>query len=193
MSEAPDLSVVPAAETPVGPLILSASLASGSRSRILARAAADSLRKSGHQPTMVDLAERTLPLCDGESAYGAEGVSELSDQVKAARGILVATPIYNYDVNAALKNAIELTGRAWTGQVVGFLAAAGGSGSYMSLMGLANSLMLDFRCLIVPRFVYTTGEHFQGDEVGDTDILERIDGLAGTVVTLADAVQSIEA
>ena len=201
MSEALELSVVPAtenatdvvAETPTsGPLILSASLASGSRSRILAKTAADALRETGVEPTVVDLSQLNLPLCDGESAYGAAGVSDLSEQIKTAGGIICATPIYNYDVNAALKNAIELTGRAWTGQVVGFMAAAGGSGSYMSLMGLANSLMLDFRCVIVPRFVYTTGEHFQGDEVGDLDIVQRIGDLTRTIVALSPAVKAIE-
>ena len=158
---------------------------------MLAHTAAELLAKRGITADTVDLADLSLPLCDGESAYGADGVSDLSDRVKRAGGILVATPIYNYDVNAALKNAIELTGRAWTGQVVGFLAAAGGSGSYMSLMGLANSLMLDFRCLIVPRFVYTTGEHYQGDEVGDLDIVDRIDELTQTVVSLSAALRSV--
>ena len=75
-------------------------------------------------------------------------------------GIVVATPIYNYDASAAAKNLVELTGRAWQNKVVGFLCAAGGDGSYMSIMALANSLMLDFRCVIVPRFVYATGGAF---------------------------------
>ena len=169
------------------PLILSSSLSSGSRSRVLAAAAASTLREHGHEPEVVDLGQLELPLCDGGAAYGAPAVAPLAEAVQSADGILCATPIYNYDVNAALKNAIELTGRAWTGQVVGFLAAAGGSGSYMSLMGLANSLMLDFRCLIVPRFVYATAEHFQGDQVGDADIAERIDQLALSVVRLSGA------
>ena len=174
------------------PLILSASLNSGSRSRVLAAAAAESLRRRGSQPAVIDLAEHALPLCDGETAYGAPGVGELAEAISSAAGVLVATPIYNYDVNAALKNAVELTGKSWTGKVVGFLAAAGGSGSYMSLMGLANSLMLDFRCLIVPRFVYATGEHFQGNEVGDADLADRIDELAGTVLELSRAWASVK-
>ena len=32
--------------------------------------------------------------------------------------------------------------------------------SYMSVMAYANSLMLDFRCVIIPRFVYATGSAF---------------------------------
>ena len=63
-------------------------------------------------------------------------------------------------------------------KVVGFLCAAGGKGSYMSVMSLANSLMLDFRCLILPRFVYSVGEDFEEDEVTDPKVKERVMELA---------------
>ena len=43
----------------------------------------------------------------------------------------------------------------------------------MSVMGVVNSLMLDFRCHIVPRFVYATGEAFKGDEE-DVEVSERL-------------------
>jgi FMN reductase len=33
----------------------------------------------------------------------------------------------------------------------------------MSIMATANSLMLDFRTMIIPRFVYADGEGFLGD------------------------------
>ena len=72
--------------------------------------------------------------------------------------MIVAAPVYNYDVSASAKNMIELTGNAWEDKMVGFLCAAGGMSSYMSVMAYANSLMLDFRCVIIPRFVYATGD-----------------------------------
>ena len=61
---------------------------------------------------------------------------------------------------------------------VGFLCAAGGKGSYMSIMSLANSLMLDFRCLVLPRFVYSVGEDFGEGEVTDPKVKERVMELA---------------
>jgi len=54
----------------------------------------------------------------------------------------------------------------------------GGHNSYMSIVGLSNSLMLDFRCLIIPRFVYATSEDFQGDRVPRPDLVKRIKQLA---------------
>ena len=48
----------------------------------------------------------------------------------------------------------------------------------MSIMGLANSLMLDFRCLIIPRFVYATSEDFKGDRVPRAELTKRLQQLA---------------
>ncbi|WP_309386299.1 NADPH-dependent FMN reductase [Cerasicoccus frondis] len=164
-------------------LIISCSLNPGSRSRIMARAALEDLPGA----ELIDLTENELPLCDGGAAYGHENVSALAQKIKAAKGILIATPIYNYDVNAALKNMLELTGRHWTGKVVGFLCAAGGDGSYMSVMAVANSLMLDFRAVIVPRFVYATGRHFEGPSIADADLRHRISALCRDMSNFSNA------
>jgi NAD(P)H-dependent FMN reductase len=144
-------------------LVISGSLRAVSRSRVLAQSLLDYY--SGHQESarLLDLRTISLPFCDGEEAYVDPAVVQWAEIIAAARVIMVATPIYNFDVNAAVKNLVELTGDSWEDKVVGFLCAAGGQSSYMSVMGFANSLMLDFRCLIIPRFVYVTGEDFSDD------------------------------
>lgn len=126
----------------------------------------------------IDLREYPLPLCDGENAYSDPNVEKLSAKVQAARAILVATPVYNYDANAAVKNLIELTGSAWEDKIVGFACAAGGQASYMSIMALANSLMLDFRCVIIPRFVYATGGDFHEKNTPRPALAQRLKQLA---------------
>ncbi|TWU26316.1 NADPH azoreductase [Novipirellula galeiformis] len=168
-------------------LVISSSLHPNSRSRILARACTEQLQEIGREVTLFDLAIKILPACDGASAYADANVKELSGLIHAAEGIFVASPVYNYDVNAAVKNAVELTGRAWTGKVVSLMLAAGGQGSYMSAMGLANSLMLDFRCIIVPRFIYATGDAFEGDGLADEEIQGRVTTLVSETMKLADA------
>lgn len=168
-------------------LIISASLNPQSRSRILAEACRTRLTEKGQAVDFFDLAQTTLPPCDGAAAYGDPDVIDLASRIQAADGILVASPVYNYDVNAAIKNAVELTGKAWTGKIVGMMLAAGGQGSYMSAMGLANSLMLDFRCLIVPRFIYATGESFEGNQMADEDIARRVDTLVDETLNLTQS------
>lgn len=155
-------------------LILSASLNPNSKSLLLARAAAAALEADEIDCEFLDLRTLPLPLCDGGAAYGDANVARAVEMVAAADGILIASPIYNYDVNAALKNLIELTGKAWTDKTVAFLNAAGGSSSYMSIMALANSLMLDFRCVIVPRFVYAVPGDFANGGIANPKIEERV-------------------
>jgi FMN reductase len=57
--------------------------------------------------------------------------------------------------------------------------------SYMAHTGLANSLMLDFRCVIVPRFVYATGEAFRDGKLVDEGVQARMAELGGTLLDLA--------
>jgi FMN reductase len=123
-------------------------------------------------------------LCDGAGAYADPNVSRIREILLEANAVIIATPIYNYDGTAALKNLIELTGAAWENRVVGFLCAAGGMSSYMSIMSLANSLMLDFRSVIVPRFVYATGDAFADGRIVDEDQVRRVAELARATARL---------
>jgi FMN reductase len=134
--------------------------------------------KLGVTNQVIDLREYVLPLCDGEACYEHPHVATLSAMIEAVRVIIVAVPIYNYYGNAAAKNLIELTGSSWENKTVGFLCAAGGASSYMSIMSLANSLMLDFRCLIIPRFVYAKGDDFSAKKTPSADLAARIAALA---------------
>jgi FMN reductase len=157
----------------------------------LANLAKSKLEESSEEAVLFDLSLKPLPLCDGMTAYADPNVKELASFVKQADAVLIASPVYNYDVNAAAKNAIELTGRSWTGKLVGFMLAAGGPGSYMSAMGVANSLMLDFRCLIIPRFIYALGDAFEGNELTSEDINQRLDDLIRELTLLKSALKKI--
>lgn len=164
-------------------LVISSSLNPGSNSRLLAREAHRLLNEK-HKTEWLDLQEIELPLCDGNAAYGHPNVAKVSKMISEATCILLAVPIYNFASGSAAKNLIELTGRAWTDKTVGFLCAAGGKSSYMSVMGIANSLMLDFRSLVIPRFVYADGSSFSEDALHDAAIKSRIEELVAAAIRL---------
>lgn len=172
-------------------LVLSCSLNAESNSRVLARAAHQALVDAGEPAQLLDLRDLPLPLCDGGASYGHPAVTQARTALAGAAGILAATPVYNYDANAALKNLVELTGKAWENKVVGFACAAGGMSSYMSIMGLANSLMLDFRCTIVPRFVYATERDFAGETIANAEVARRTGELALTLARYAAALKPV--
>ncbi|MCU0974630.1 MAG: NAD(P)H-dependent oxidoreductase [Burkholderiales bacterium] len=174
---------------PVKILILSCSLNPRSKSHALALRAAELFEAAGAETCVVELGALELPICGSPGCFDHPQAAQLTARVREADGVLLASPIYNYDVNAACKNAIELTGEGWEEKVVGFLLTAGGQSSYMSVMSLANSLMLDFRCVIVPRFVYATGAAFRDGVLADPEIARRVEQLCAELLRMAAALR----
>jgi FMN reductase len=170
-------------------LVISTSGNPDSNSRRMGRIAFNHLQKAKVDCEWLDISELGLPLCDADTCYTQPAAQKLNASIEAADAILVATPVYNYDVSAAAKNMVELTGSSWEDKIVGFLCAAGGMNSYMSVMAFANSLMLDFRCVILPRFVYATGKAFDDDTLKDEKVGQRIEELAAELVRFGQALR----
>ena len=164
-----------------------------SRSRNLATHAWERMKKGGFSVEVLDLASYSLPFCDGATSEEDPVVLRLQERLWEVDGFLIAAPIYNYDVNAACKNFIEVTGRkVWTDKVVAFVAAAGGQASYMSAMGLLGSLMLDFRTYIVPRFVYAIETDFdeQGVLMSD-DVRTRVERMVDELTSVTPVLRQV--
>jgi NAD(P)H-dependent FMN reductase len=92
-------------------LIISSSLSKKSQSRKMAEYILNRLNSEEIDIEMLDLRDYNLPLCNGDENSDISIVMDLKSMIREAQGILIATPIYNYNVNAAIKNLIELTGR----------------------------------------------------------------------------------
>src|SRR4030081_1282437 len=170
-------------------VVISTSGNSESNSRVMGRVAFAHLQKHKADCEWIDISGLDLPLCDADKCYLNPAAQKLQKTIEAAEGIKIQAPVYNYDVSAAAKNMIELTGSAWEDKVVGFLCAAGGMNSYMSVMAYANSLMLDFRSVIIPRFVCATGGAFEGNDLKDKEVEERIAKLANELVRFTEGLR----
>jgi NAD(P)H-dependent FMN reductase len=169
-------------------IVLSTSLNPGSKSRVMAWDAMEQVKAFGAEADFLDLQEFPLPLAGSLRSWEDANAKVATERIGKADAILMAVPIYTYAASAACKNLIELTGESWEGKAVGFLCAAGGMGSYMAVMGLANALMLDLRCLIVPRFVYATKDSWQGMQCDDK-IKARIQELCREIIRIGNALQ----
>lgn len=153
------------------------------------RLAETKLKALGASLDWIDLQEHSLPMAGSSESWEDPEAEKLGKRIEAADAILFGIPVYNYDVNAALKNLVELTGGAWEGKLLGFFCAAGGPASYMSVMAFANSMMLDFRCLIIPRFVYSIHGEWQGMKLKESKTQIRIEDLAQECLRLAQALK----
>ena len=75
----------------------------------------------------------------------------------------------------------------WRGRALPIsIAAAGGISSYMSPISFANILMMDFKCIIIPRYVYADKSCFlKNSEIVD-EIKSRIKELVEKTILLAN-------
>ncbi len=143
--------------------IIGTSLNGESRSQRLAEMFEAALKSNEIPCDRVDLRTLELPFAGSAAGWSSANAESLREKVVSSSHVVFAVPIYCYDVNAAAKNVIELLGKAFTKKIVSFICSAGGSSSYMSVMGLANHLMLDFRSVIVPRFLYVSSSDWDED------------------------------
>ena len=164
-------------------LVISTSLREGSRSKIMAKRLSESIKGS----ELFDLQENPLPMCDGDKCYNLPEVIDFRKKLKAAKGIIMAIPIYNFNVSSGAKNIVELGGKMLYDKVFGFICAAGGKSSYMSVMSFANSLMIDYRCFIIPKFVYALKDDFDMTGIKNPEIKERIDELGDDLIRISKA------
>ena len=134
-----------------------------------------------------NLQENPLPMCDGDECYDLPEVLDFRKKIKNAEGIIMAIPVYNFNVSSGAKNIIELGGSMLYDKTFGFLCAAGGRNSYMSVMPLANSLMLDFRCYIIPKFVFATKNDFEEGKIVNPEIKNRIKELGSELIRVSSA------
>jgi len=168
-------------------LVLSTSLHPESRSRVMALAARAELDALGAQTAWFDCRDVQFPYMDGHSAGSHAATVALRTALGAADAVFLASGVYNFDVSAVAKACLELGGKAWDGKVVCIGCATGSMVSFMAPMGLANSLMLDFRCVVVPRFPMATQAAIVDGAVADAEVARRIREACAMTMRLADA------
>ena len=95
-------------------LAFAASLRRGSFNRKLLTQAVRIARLAGAEIDLAEFAEFTMPLFDADlqEAQGfPPGAEELARRLRAADGLFIASPEYNYSLPGTLKNAIDWVSR----------------------------------------------------------------------------------
>ena len=122
---------------------LCGSLRPGSYTRMALKIALDAASDAGAEDTrLIDLRDYDLPFATGEEIGGraAASVLRLRTEVKAADGLILATPEYHNSFSGVLKNALDLMGfDEIEGKMIGLIGVAGGSlGAFDALNDLRN-------------------------------------------------------
>ena len=166
-------------------LIISCSLRPAAASRLLAAEAARLLKSLDAHVEFIDLLHhKTLPFCDGEDVDDCV-IEPLAEPIRKADAILIAVPIYNFDVNAAAKNVVELTGMPGRARSSASLRRRRAKQLHV---GDGPGQQPDARLPLPDRaaFVYATDD-FTGEEISSAKVKERMTGLCRETVRLARA------
>ena len=162
------------------------SLRTDSYSALAVQEAINRVKDLGAEVEILDLREMTLPFCDGGSEYpDYPDVEVLRDKVKAADGLILATPEYHGSVSGVLKNALDLMSfEHISGKVAGLISVLGGQSNSNAL----NDLRIIVRWVhgwVIPEQI-AVGQAWQAfdseGKVKDEKLSQRFDGFAKSLV-----------
>lgn len=134
---------------------------SASLNRKLLAAAVAMAQEAGAEVDVIELAELPMPIFDEDlEAQGTpENVTAFKERLKAADGILIASPEYNSSYPALVKNVIDWATRpaageamlaAFSGKACGLLAASPGALGGIRMLPQLRLLLSNISVLVVP-------------------------------------------
>jgi len=179
------------ASQPIQVVGICGSIRKGSYSRMALRVALEGAKEAGAATRLLDLSDYKLIFCDGkedESNY-PQDVFRLRKDVRAANGILLATPEYHGGYSGVLKNALDLMGfEEFEGKMLGLVGVSGGR---MGAFGAMNSLREVGRALhawVIPEQASIPEAWKVFDETGapkDSGLEKRLKGVGRQVARFA--------
>ncbi|MFC6181795.1 NADPH-dependent FMN reductase [Lactiplantibacillus daowaiensis] len=129
-----------------------------------------------------------------ESHVAPDSIQALSDQIKAADGVIVATPEYDHSIPAALKSAIEwlsYTTRPLINKPVMIVGASNGAlGTSRAQAHLRQILEApELKALVMPNVEYLLGHSLQAfDDQGNLTDTDKATELANDMTAFLDFV-----
>lgn len=146
----------------------------------LAKAACDMAIEQGFDAKFIDLADYPMPIYDGddEAAGGIpEAAKRLRDELKAAKGLFIASPEYNSSFPPLLKNIIDWCSRpdgddnpmlaAFAGKTAVVVSASpGGFGGMRGLVPL-RMLLGNIGITVLPNTLSVSAVHEAMNESGE--------------------------
>lgn len=165
---------------------INGSLRSGSHSAQALAIALERVAALGAETEFLDLRTLVLPFCNGEDDYpDYPDVERLRETVKAADGLIFATPEYHGSVSGVLKNALDLLSfEHLSDKVAGNISILGGQSNSNAL----NDLRVILRWVhswVIPEQI-AVGQAWQSftpeGKVVDEKLSQRFDHFAKSLV-----------
>jgi FMN reductase len=132
------------------------SLRNGSYTRLALQAALRGAEDVGAQTKLIELGEYDLAFCDGRrdvTTYPKD-VARLRQEMQAAQGIILGTPVYHGSYSGVLKNALDLMGfREVEGKMIGLVGVSGGRTGAANALGSLRTIGRTLHAWVIPQEV----------------------------------------
>lgn len=164
---------------------ISGSLRPGSITRKALDLAVESARKIGGDVNIVDLREWRLPPCDDTASKTDAEANRFRQEVKAADGLLIATPVYHESMGGMLKNALDLLYPELLEKIAALIAVGGGRVGQGQALEHLRSVLRETGTWVLPRQVAVFSSDHALDEGGafkDKEVVERLNALGQELV-----------
>jgi FMN reductase len=130
------------------------SLRKGSYSRMALSIALQGTAELGASTRILDLQDYDLVFADGRDTPYPPGVQRLQEHVKAADGIIIATPEYHSGMSGVLKNAIDLMGfDQFGGKMIGLIGVSGGAIGAINALNSLRAVGRSLHAWVIPHQV----------------------------------------
>ncbi len=174
--------------TPVKILGLSGSYGLTSKNGLLLSVALDECKKLGAEIHIWDLVEKPLPLVGAEGSWQDANVKEFQALATECDGYILTSPEYHGTMSGVMKNTLDWVYKDHVGgKAFGLMSTLGGISNSNTL----NHMRIAVRwihgwCVPEQVAVGKVKEAFDDDNnLTDTDVAERVVGLAQSVVKAA--------
>jgi FMN reductase len=143
--------------------------------------------------TFLDLGTLSLGFADGTPIDElSDDSASLVEQVRAADGVILASPVYRASLTGALKNALDLLPvDTLQAKPVGILAMGGSHHHYLGVATHLRDILQWFGALPAPTDLYLTGADFS-EGVPTPEAASEVDALLATVGALASRLAGAE-
>jgi azobenzene reductase len=160
----------------------------GSYTRRTVEHALAAAERAGADTDHVDLGSVDLPLYDPDrDVEGAGDAGDLLARVRAADGVIVGSPVYHDSYSSTFRNFHDYCGwDEYEDTVVGLVVVAGG-GTFSSTLDHLRITMRGVHADVVPQQagIRNASDKFDGDDLLDEDLADRVDDVAEAVVAAA--------
>jgi chromate reductase, NAD(P)H dehydrogenase (quinone) len=139
----------------------------GSWNKKLLKLGVAELKKHGAEVDLLELAASTVPVFDDDLVRGEKipaGVRAIKERIRAADGLLICTPEYNYSVPGPLKNFIDWMSRPpsqnpFKGKLTAQMGATPGSGGTIQAQAMLKHILgVGVGAFVMPGMAYTVSK-----------------------------------